>query len=73
MSNHQVQYANYTSLYGLKQAPRAWYDKIDAYFLTNGFKWCKSDPNLFVKNFGDNVLIMFYIWMILLSLEVNLF
>ena len=46
------------SLYGLKQAPRAWYDKIDAYFLTNGFKHCIYDPNLYVKNFGDNILII---------------
>ena len=26
------------TLYGLKQAPRAWYEKIDTYFLKNGFK-----------------------------------
>ena len=46
------------SLYGLKQALRAWYVEIDAYFLTNGFKRCISDPNLYVKNFGDNVIII---------------
>jgi len=46
------------SLYGLKQTSRAWYDKIDAYFLNNGFKRCISDPNLYVKNFGDNFLII---------------
>ena len=46
------------SLYGLKQAPRAWYDKIDAYFLKNGFKHCISDPNLYVQNFGTNILIV---------------
>ena len=49
------------SLYDLKQAPRAWYDKIDAYFLTNGFKRCISYPNLYVKKFGDNVLIIIFI------------
>ena len=36
------------SLYGLKQAPRAWYDKIDGYFLKNGFKHCISNPNLYI-------------------------
>ena len=46
------------SLYGLKQAPRAWYDKIDAYFLKNGFKCCTFDPHLYVQNFGTNILIV---------------
>jgi hypothetical protein len=46
------------SLYGLKQALRAWYDKIDAYLLKNGFKRCISDPNLYVKDFCDHVLII---------------
>ena len=36
----------------------AWYEKIDTYFLSNGFKWCKSDSNLYVKNFGDEILII---------------
>ena len=46
------------SLYGLKQAPRAWYDKVDAYFLKNGFKHCISDPNMYVQKFGTNILIV---------------
>ena len=46
------------SLYGLKQAPRAWYDKIDAYLLTNGFKRCIFDPNMYVKKFYDDILIV---------------
>lgn len=46
------------SLYGQKQALRAWYDKIDAYFLKNGFKRCISDPNPYVKYFGDHALII---------------
>ena len=46
------------SLYGLKQAPRAWYEKIDTYFLSNSFKRCVSDPNLYVKNIGDDILII---------------
>ena len=25
------------ALYGLKQVPRAWYNRIDCYFLNNGF------------------------------------
>ena len=46
------------SLYGLKQEPRAWYDKIDVYFMKNGFKHCISDPNMYVQNFGTNILIV---------------
>ena len=46
------------SLYGLKQAPRAWYDKIDAYFLNNGFKRCIYDPNLYVKHVDDNIIVI---------------
>ena len=38
----------------IKHAPRAWYEKIDAYFLKNGFKRCVSDPNLYVKKFICN-------------------
>ena len=49
---------SHKSLYGLKQVPRAWYDKIDAYFLKNGLKWCIYDLNLYVKKFGDNILII---------------
>ena len=45
-------------LYGLKHAPRAWYEKIDTYFLKNGFAWCIYNPNLYVKNFGDDFLIV---------------
>jgi hypothetical protein len=36
-SEHKV-YKLKKALYGLKQAPRAWYSRIDAYFLKEGFK-----------------------------------
>ena len=31
---------------------------IDTYFLKNGFKKCRYDPNIYVKNFDDDVLIV---------------
>ncbi|KAI5337554.1 hypothetical protein L3X38_016825 [Prunus dulcis] len=37
------------ALYGLKQAPRAWYDEIDAYFNSAGFKKSSSEATLYVK------------------------
>ena len=46
------------SLYGLKHTPRAWYEKVDTYFLKNGFKRCRSDPNMYVKIFDGDVLIV---------------
>ena len=37
------------SLYGLKQAPRAWYSRIDAYLIENGFEKCDGEPTLYIK------------------------
>ncbi|GJZ72806.1 retrovirus-related pol polyprotein from transposon TNT 1-94 [Tanacetum coccineum] len=38
------------ALYGLKQAPRAWYSKIEAYFVREGFARCSSEHTLFTKS-----------------------
>ena len=51
------------ALYGLKQAPRSWHEKIDSFFLQQGFMRRKSDPNLYTK-FDENgyiVLISLYV------------
>eukprot|EP00253_Pinus_taeda_P016764 PITA_16764 len=37
------------ALYGLKQAPRAWYNRIDAYLIENGFDKCDGEPTLYIK------------------------
>ena len=37
------------ALYGLKQAPHAWYNRIDAYLLDNGFDKCDGEPTLYIK------------------------
>ena len=37
------------TLYGLKQAPRAWYNKIKAYFVKEGFVRYDYEHTLFVK------------------------
>ena len=42
-------YKLHKALYGLKQAPRAWYSKIDAFFLTNGFERSENEPTLYIK------------------------
>ena len=37
------------TLYGIKQAPWSLYEKIDSFFLQQGFTRRKSDPNLYTK------------------------
>jgi len=47
------------ALFGLKQAPRAWYNKIEAYFVRNGFEWCFYEHTLFTKSKeGGKILIV---------------
>jgi protein associated with RNAse G/E len=51
------------ALYGLKQTPRSWYEKIDSFFLQQGFMRSKSDPNMYTKfdEKGRVVLISLYV------------
>ena len=47
------------ALYGLKKAQRAWYSKIEAYFVHEGFKKCSYEHTLFTKlEGGGKVLIV---------------
>lgn len=46
------------SLYGLKQAPRAWHIKIDGHLLQHGFIRSPSDPNLYIKKIGIEIVIL---------------
>eukprot|EP00253_Pinus_taeda_P011602 PITA_11602 len=48
------------ALYTLKQAPCAWYNKIDAYLLDNGFDKCDGEPTLYIKE-NDDILEKFKI------------
>ncbi|PRQ33949.1 putative RNA-directed DNA polymerase [Rosa chinensis] len=51
------------ALYGLKQAPRAWFSRIEAYFLREGFEKCPSEQTLFVKtnNRGKLLIVSLYV------------
>jgi hypothetical protein len=44
--------------YGLKQAPRTWYVRIDGYFQESGFNRSKSEPTLYYKQEGNDILIV---------------
>jgi hypothetical protein len=46
------------ALYGLKQAPRAWYEKINKYLKSRSFKRSDYDPNLYIKEKGEEIIIM---------------
>jgi len=37
------------ALYELKQAPCAWYGRIEAYFMKEGFEKCDYEHTLFIK------------------------
>ena len=37
------------AIYGLKQAPCAWYSRIFAYLMENGFDNCDGEPTLYIK------------------------
>lgn len=54
---HMV-YKLYKALYGLKQAPRAWFSRIEAYFIKEGFMSSPSEQTLFIKRKGGNILIV---------------
>nr|GEV17079.1 putative RNA-directed DNA polymerase [Tanacetum cinerariifolium] len=47
-NEHKV-YKLQKALYGLKQAPRAWYSRIEAYFIAEGFVRSKTEHTLFIK------------------------
>jgi hypothetical protein len=46
------------SMYGLKKAPRAWYYRIDKYLNQQGFKKGMIDRNLYIKDEGNDLLII---------------
>jgi len=46
------------ALYGLKQAPRLWYEDIDGFLRSIGFKQSAIDPNLYLQ---PGVLLLLYV------------
>ena len=58
---HKVYKLN-KALYGLKQAPRAWYSKIEAYFIHEGFEKCYCEHTLFTKLKEEGKLLIFSLY-----------
>ena len=46
------------SLYGLKQSPRAWYQRIDSFFIKEGFTRCEADHSLYIMQTGEFLLMV---------------
>ena len=46
------------TIYRLKQAPRTWFNRIESYFIKEGFKSSSSEQTLFIKRKGGKVLIV---------------
>jgi hypothetical protein len=53
--NHVYKLSNV--LYGLKQAPRAWYERLQDFLVSKGFKVGKVDTTLFTKKIEDDLSI----------------
>jgi hypothetical protein len=45
-------------LYGIKQEPHAWYEKMDGFLMSLGFKKSAADPNLYYHIDGNECLIL---------------
>jgi hypothetical protein len=44
-------------LYGLKQAPHAWYERLQNFLVSKGFKIEKVDTTLFTRKIEDDIFI----------------
>jgi hypothetical protein len=61
------------ALYGLKQSPRAWYQRIDSFFINEGFCRSHADHSLYIKQTSDYILvtILYVDDLIILSSDVT--
>ena len=41
-----------------QESPRAWYAKMDRFLLSLGFERCKPDPNVYLQDVGDLLLVI---------------
>ncbi|CAL8176269.1 unnamed protein product [Prunus armeniaca] len=57
-ANEKKVYRLKKALYGLKQAPRAWYSRIKAYFMKEGFERCHYEHTLFTKTAKEGKILI---------------
>lgn len=58
---HKV-YKLLKALYGLKQVPRAWFGRIEAYFIKEGFQKSSNEHALFVKQSKEGKILVVSIY-----------
>ena len=46
------------AIYGLRQASRSWYNEVTDFIVNEGWTRCDDDPCLFIKNDGENMMII---------------
>lgn len=46
------------ALYGLKKMPRAWYSRIDKYFQDHGLVKILFEPNLYIIQSGQEIMVV---------------
>ena len=56
-SEHLI-YKLHKAMYRLKQAPRAWFSRIEAHFIGEGFQRCDSEQTLFTKRSTEGKIII---------------
>ena len=57
-NNNHVKLRLKKALYGLKQAPLAWNMELDSYLKSIGFEQFPSEPCLYVKYIGNDIIIL---------------
>ena len=55
-------YKLHKALYGLKQAPRAWFNRIERYFVKEGFMKCENEQTLFTKKSSSGKILIVSIY-----------
>jgi hypothetical protein len=63
LGNEHKVYKLKNALYGLKQIPRAWYNRIETYFLKEGFQKCPYEHTFFIKieDGGKMLIVCLYV------------
>ena len=60
--NEYTVYKLQKALYGLKQAPRAWFSRIEAHFISEGFQRCHSEQTFFIKTINKGTILIVSIY-----------
>ena len=57
----ELKFYKLKNLCGLKNAPRAWYNIIDSYLVSKGFKRSSNEPTLYTKIYLQGKMLIVYL------------